>query len=313
MVTIAVAGGTRGIGRAIAEAVDRHDNYEVKILSRSPNLELQTKTGIEVIVVDYGNIQALTEVLEVNKVDTVISTLFVTFDGTPQVNLVRASEASKYTRRFIPSIWGIPYSKEQVIERQMDIGKSKLEAVEELEKSTLEYTLFYVGYFLDFWGYPRVKSYQRQNIIAVDIENNTAAIPGKGDTPVVFTHTLDVAEFVVAALGLPKWDRESYVIGDAVTWNEFLAIAEEVKGQKFTVTHDDLNLLLSGKITELPSHPSLYTQMPKEAIQSLFATFGVWFEKGMFNLQPNDTLNKVFPYIKARTVREVLTAGWKDV
>lgn len=111
------------------------------------------------------------------------------------------------------------------------IGQSKLEAVAELEKSsTLEYTLFYVGYFLDFWGYPRVKSYQRQNIIAVDIEGEVAAIPGSGETPVVFSHTLDVAEFVAASLELPRWDRESYAIGDRVTWNEFVRIVEDVKG-----------------------------------------------------------------------------------
>lgn len=38
MVTVAVAGGTGGIGRAIAEAVKRKDNYEVKILSRSVSI-----------------------------------------------------------------------------------------------------------------------------------------------------------------------------------------------------------------------------------------------------------------------------------
>jgi nucleoside-diphosphate-sugar epimerase len=115
-------------------------------------------------------------------------------------------------------------------ERQMTIGQSKLDAVEALEKSSLEYTLFYVGYFLDFWGYPRVKSYQRQNLIVVDIEYNRAAIPGDGNTPVTFTHTFDVAEFVAASLDLPSWEKESYVIGESVTWNEFLRLAEEVKG-----------------------------------------------------------------------------------
>ncbi|KAM5343776.1 hypothetical protein ACJ41O_012313 [Fusarium nematophilum] len=71
-----------------------------------------------------------------------------------------------------------------------------------------------------------------------------------------------------------------------------------------------MELLLSGKITELPSHPSLYSQMPKEQIQALFATFGVWFEKGLFHLRPKKTLNQIFPEIKARTVREIVSAGW---
>ncbi|KAI8717075.1 NmrA domain-containing protein [Fusarium sp. LHS14.1] len=311
--TIAVAGGTRGIGRAIAEAINRKENYDVKIFSRSANPALEAENGIPIIAIDYTDIDSMTKVLEDNKIDTVISALFVTFDGKSQVDLIHAAEASKHTRRFIPSIWGIPYSREhkltngltnrQVGERQMTIGQSKLDAVEALEKSTLEYTLFY--------GYPRVKSYQRQNLIVVDIEYNKAAIPGDGNTPVTFTHTFDVAEFVAASLELPSWEKESYIIGDSMTWNEFLRLAEEVKGEKFEITHDSLDLLLSGQITELPSHPSLYSQMPKDQIQALFATFGVWFEKGLFNLKPiNKTLNEVFPEIHARTVKEILEAGW---
>lgn len=114
----------------------------------------------------------------------------------------------------------------------MQIGQSKLDAVEALEGSSLEYTLFYVGYFLDYWGYPRVKTYQAQNIIVVDIEHNKAAVAGIGDTPITFTHTLDIAKYVAASLDLSVWDRESYVIGENVTWNEFVQIAEEVKGIK---------------------------------------------------------------------------------
>ncbi|KAF9634762.1 putative nmra-like family protein [Lasiodiplodia theobromae] len=212
--------------------------------------------------------------------------------------------------------------------KNFPIGLAKLEALEALEKSSLEYTLFYVGYFLDFWGHPHVKTYQLPNIIAVDIEHNVAAIPGTGDTPVTFTHTFDVAEFVAASLELPKWDRESYVIGETVTWNEFVRIAEEVKGMyytayqlaqltlsaigtKFKVTYDSLDLLRSGKVTELPSHLSLYVHMPKEEIQSIFAVFGIWFHEGLFNLQPKKRLNDVFPHIKAYTVRELLELAWK--
>ncbi|KAH6972894.1 hypothetical protein BKA56DRAFT_492850 [Ilyonectria sp. MPI-CAGE-AT-0026] len=308
MVTIAVAGGTRGIGRTIAETIKSQGKHDVKIFSRAANPTLEAESGCEVIAVDYDNVEALTKVLVDNKIDTVISTLFLTTTGLPQVNLVRASEASQYTRRFIPSIWGIPYTMED-----FEIGRAKLEALEELEVSTLEYTLFYVGYFLDFWGHPRVKTNQLPNIIAVDIEHNVAAIPGSGNVPVTFTHTRDVAKFVAASLELPKWDRESYVIGDTVTWNEFVRIAEEVKGAKFEVSYDSVEFLRTGKVTELPSHPPLYAHMTKEQIQSIFSVFGIWFEQGMFELKPpKGTLNEVFPDIKAWTVKELLELGWKQ-
>lgn len=112
------------------------------------------------------------------------------------------------------------------------MGRAKIEALVPLETSNLEYTAVYMGYFLDFWGYPKVKTYQRQNIIAVDIENEVAAIPRTGETPVTFTHTLNAAEFVAASLDLPVWERESYIIGDTMTWNEFVELAEEIKGKK---------------------------------------------------------------------------------
>ncbi|KAF2186054.1 NAD(P)-binding protein [Zopfia rhizophila CBS 207.26] len=309
MVTVVVAGGTRGIGRAIVEAIKSHGKHTVKIFSRSANPALAAETGCEIITVDYNDIDGLTSALEENKVDTVISTLFLTTTGTPQNNLVLASEASKFTRRFVPSIWGIPYTQGHLT--NFEIGRAKLESLDYLEKSNLEYTLFYVGYFLDYWGHPHVHTFQYPSFIAVDIEHNVAAIPGRGNTPITFTHTSNIAEFVVASLELPKWERESHIIGDSVTWNEFLKIAEEVKGTDFEVTYDSIELLQSGKVTELPSHPSLYSQLPKEIIQQIFSVFGIWFEEGLFNLQPKKTLNEVFPHIEVWTVRDVLERAWK--
>lgn len=67
--------------------------------------------------------------------------------------------------------------------------------------------------------------------MVVDIENRAAAIPGSGDVPVTFTYSYDAARFVAALLDEPLWDKESKIIGDTVTWNEFLRIAEEVTGK----------------------------------------------------------------------------------
>lgn len=84
---------------------------------------------------------------------------------------------------------------------------------------------------MDFWGVPAVKSYMGYQTLVLDVPNNAAAIPGTGDEPVVFTHTTDVARFVAASLALERWEPVSYVVGDRVTWNEFLHLAEEAKGR----------------------------------------------------------------------------------
>jgi len=65
----------------------------------------------------------------------------------------------------------------------------------------------------------------------LDTVNNVAGIPATGNTPVAFTHTSDVAKYVAASVDQPKWNEATTVIGDKVTWNEFLRLAEEAKGE----------------------------------------------------------------------------------
>lgn len=168
------------------------------------------------------------------------------------------------------------------------------------------------GYFADHYFAPKVKSYLPPIALVLDIANNFAAIPGSGDVPIVFTHTFDVARFVVGLVGQPKWEKSSYIIGDTVTWNEFLRLAEETKGTKFTVVNDSLEKLKAGQITELPSHPSLYPFFPKPMLQGFFAAFGIMFEQGEFDLRPSHSLNDDFPDIKPRTVKELMLEAWKE-
>lgn len=158
---------------------------------------------------------------------------------------------------------------------------------------------------------PKVKTYLDPLALVFDIPHDFAAIPGSGNIPVVFTHTFDIARFVAALVKEPKWEKESYIIGDKVTLNEFLRLAEKAKGTNFTVAHDHVDTLKAGQITELPSHPSVYPFFPKEMLQGLFAAFWLMFEQGAFNLKPPWSLNDEFPEIKARSVEELLLQAWK--
>lgn len=88
-----------------------------------------------------------------------------------------------------------------------------------------------VGFFLDYYGLPKVKSHVTHFVTILDIAAGKAAIPGTGDVPAVFTYTQDIGKFTAALLTLPKWEKQSYIIGDKLTWNEFLKLAEEVRGE----------------------------------------------------------------------------------
>jgi nucleoside-diphosphate-sugar epimerase len=109
--------------------------------------------------------------------------------------------------------------------------KDYFKAIELLKESGLQWTVFLNGIFLDYFGPPELKSHLKPNVFVLDMKNHVAAIPGDGNAPVTFTYSYDLARFVVAALDLEEWQEDSRVVGDTLTWHEFVAIVEEICGQ----------------------------------------------------------------------------------
>ncbi|PLB35797.1 NAD(P)-binding protein [Aspergillus candidus] len=312
MAIIAVAGGTGNLGRAIVEALRDTTSHSVHVLTRKPDDDLAKELGVPLLLADYANVASLTTLLESNKIDTIVSTVSVLDDtaSNAQLNLIEAAEKSSSTKRFIPSEFGMRYTQEHA--RDLPFVAGKLAAVQKLQSSTsLEYSLLSNGIFTDYYGMPKVKSYLQPFVLAVDIAHNAAAIPGSGDVPVVFTHTFDVARFIAAFVSAPDWPERGTIIGDKKTWNELVALAEEAKGVKFNVTHDSEEKLENFQVTELPSHPSMYAFLPKEQLQRILATFGRWSNAGDLDLSEDESLNRRFPEIRPRSVRDVLEEGWK--
>jgi len=304
MAVIAVAGGTGGLGRAIVRALVA-DGKKVIVLSRKASEA--NEQGVPVVEVDYTDKSSLQATLKSHQVGTVVSTLQILTSNEAELNLVSAAEANSSTTRFIPSSWGIPYSEEQG--KQFPPAGLKLEVLSKLKKSTLEWTRVNNGYFLDYWGIPKIHTFFKPSTVVLDLNNNAASIPGEGNTPVAFTHTTDVASYVSKALDLPEWKPESYVVGDQITWNEFVSLAEKAKGVKFNVAHDSIESLQKGQITELPAHIPVYQFFPKAQLQFIYSIFGLWFDNGSFSLHPVQgdlDLNTKFPEIKPLKVNEVL-------
>jgi nucleoside-diphosphate-sugar epimerase len=102
--------------------------------------------------------------------------------------------------------------------------------LEELRKSGLEWTVFHNGIFLGYFGTPDMKPHLKPIVFAIDTENKVAGIPGDGSAPVTFTYTFDLAKFVVAALDLERWEEGSCVVGNELTFNEFVVLAQEARG-----------------------------------------------------------------------------------
>ncbi|TPR01829.1 hypothetical protein CAN33_0041260 [Aspergillus niger] len=307
--TVAVAGGTKGLGLTIAEALVVHGKHNVVIFGRkaSGTPGLDEKLPARLVVVDYENIQNLTEALESNKVSDVICTVNTHGSSLSERNLIHAAENSSTTKRFIPSIFaGFAYPV-----KYPEVAKSKTEVLEELAKTSLMHTAIYNGMFMDFYGSPLLKSNVGPFPMFVDIASKMAAKPGSGDEAIVLTRVLDIARFVVRILDLAEWPKESYIIGDRVTFHEFVNMAEEVRGTKFQVTCDSKEELEAGKITELPCYSATFAAVGKELTKQLYAQNGLWIIGKELDLRPASTLNEIFPDIKPMSLREFLELSWK--
>ncbi|RFU80190.1 hypothetical protein TARUN_2000 [Trichoderma arundinaceum] len=301
---IAVAGGTGSFGRTLVDELKKSPLYDVIVLAR--NAPEQNDEKAPVLAVDYANVAETAQLLASKKVEVVISTIHVMEEtaSAAQIALIKAASQSGTVKRFIPSEWGIVHTEAS------PIYKVREDSVSELRKVGLEWTRVANGYFMDYYGYPHVKTYLKQLSFVVDVPNKAAGIPGTGDEIVAFTYTVDVAKFIVAALGLPKWDEITYCYGEKASFNKILSLAEEARGTKFTVSHDSVEKLKKGEVTELPSHSDMYSYIPKQVLQGLFALFASWVVDGGFNVPEENSLNAKFPDIETTKLSEIVGA-WK--
>ncbi|CZR61895.1 uncharacterized protein PAC_11792 [Phialocephala subalpina] len=235
---------------------------------------------------------------------------------------------------------GYPYAPKESansMPRYLDsnaVARSKSEIIKEVQKMSLEYTIFYNGIFLDYYGSPHFKSHVTAWPLFVDISHESAAIPCSGNELIVFTHSSDLAEFTVKSLDLKDWPKESYVIGEKLTWKEFVKLAEDAKGtysslmvalslilheltippsigSKFNVVYDSEADLKAGRVSQLPSYPAMYAASLGAHLQATISIAGERFAKAELDLKPAHTLNDDFPEIKSMSVKKFLELSWK--
>ncbi|RSL75663.1 hypothetical protein CEP51_010672 [Fusarium floridanum] len=310
MVNVAVLGGSGHVGKTIVDALKEHPSHTVIVISRQAPSTVDPDAPT--VLVQYDDEESLKSALETHEIDTVISCLGVHDDKLAEVEaaVIRASDRSKYTKRFIPSNWSLPNA---------DSSKSPLnpwavfqrKALDLLRTTDLQWTEIAPGYFLDYWGMPYIKSHLTTSIPVIDIANAVAAIPGTGDEPVAFSYSLDVAKVVARLLEISEWQETTYIIGDKLSWNQLLELAQEARGTEFKVYHDNLEKLKNGQITELPCHVPAYPFFPKVHLQGLYAILEMLMVLGEFNLPSDKAINNQLPDIKMLTAKEMLNQTWK--
>ena len=74
--------------------------------------EKEKALGAKFIAVNYEDADALAVLLEQNQVQTVISTVNSPAGPANELSMIAAADKSSTTTRFIPAIWGLPYTEE---------------------------------------------------------------------------------------------------------------------------------------------------------------------------------------------------------
>jgi NAD(P)-dependent dehydrogenase (short-subunit alcohol dehydrogenase family) len=126
MVVVAIAGGSGNLGRALVDALKAKGGSDVVILARkvSPRLygltelikqenpDKEKDIGVPIVALDYSSVESVINVLESHKIDTLVSTVDSNAGPEPELVLIQAAEKSTVTKRYIPCLWGIEYTKE---------------------------------------------------------------------------------------------------------------------------------------------------------------------------------------------------------
>ncbi|KAF2465617.1 NAD(P)-binding protein [Lindgomyces ingoldianus] len=317
---IAVAGGSGGLGRALVERLKASGQYTVLVLARQKNPELEQHFGIRVVAADYSNTDSLVrlqrgqQLLEDQQIDTVISAINPR-GPSPELNLIKAADRSKVTRRYIPSIWsGVDYAEEDI--KRSHFAAEKIGLTNALKKTTLQWTAIYLGVYLDYYA-PGLESYIHPVAICVDTINNAAGIAGTGEYPVTLTWSFDVAKYTVALLHLKGWENKYFIVGSQTTWNELVSLTEDVKGVKFRVSYDSVEKMLNGEVTELPAHVGAYvflggSQEGKVRLQGFLSALGLFFARGSLSYEGHQQLNEMFPDISPIGLRDALQKSFTE-
>jgi len=285
--SIAVAGGTGGVGSHIVEELLRTNRFDVVLLLRKDNpsvvarLQKQFPRSAErlhPVVISYSDPATLADVFAKYTVDTVISTLPPSGEKGMEIAqraLLTASEQVPSVRRFSPSDWANGLSEtDNMLAR---LYAPKWDIIPLLRDSSLNWQGFSTGIFMDymFSGAPprEVDGELRSPTghlnplkFIIDVENAKVNIPVLDDgkeSPVVFTRIDDVGKYVAQACLLDEagWtEGQGRMLGWRGTYSEVVKIAERITGKTFEVTRTPVSIFKASIDTSLPPMQTFFAE-----------------------------------------------------
>ncbi|OAP59583.1 hypothetical protein AYL99_06881 [Fonsecaea erecta] len=314
MITVAIAGATGGVGRTILEHLEFSNKFNVIVLSRKAPDKIASAAPTTYLQVDYDNVDSIANTLDKHNVHTIVSAIGINSAETSQAqcNLIRAADRSGATKRLIPSeYWAKTVPELLPLDPTVQWW---LDAALLLQSGSLQYTRIACGWFMDYWGMPYVKSHLSDFSWAVDLFNRKAAVPGDGGNVISLTLIDDVARAVLLLLEAEEWPEWTFPIGDSLTFNEFLRVAERVRGSKFELTYDSPEDLEQGKVTILPNPGTrAWTASDRETQdrRHSLVLFGRFYVSGVLDLSKEQQFSARFPDWRPKRLEEFLKEVWQ--
>lgn len=314
MSTIAVAGGTGGIGRAIVEELVRSGNHKVIILSRKASDNPIPNLPVRALAADYTSISSLQTLLTTNSVTTIISALMLSSPeaSTAQLNLIHAAISTPTVHTFVPTEYGIHYTPD--VAAFHPPAQWWLDAATLLRNSHLRFTLVVIGWLLDSHGHPHFKSFAKPFKYVLDFDRRVAVLPGSGEDKVTVLHSLDVARYLGAMVGGgerdAEWPEVSAFASDRMSWGEMVRVAEKVMGEKWSVSHDSVEALEKGQGTLFKQPEGSYEGFEEDALRHMVSEFGLMTVQGLMDISGQGLRNAEFPDIKPITVEQIIKEAW---
>ncbi|KAI2623010.1 hypothetical protein GGS26DRAFT_600627 [Hypomontagnella submonticulosa] len=314
MVTVAVAGGTGGVGRTVLDAIARSGEHNAIVLSRTA-VSATAAEHPRHFAVDYSKVDQIKRVLQENNVGVVISALLLSDEqvAQSQINLIRAAAQSGTVTKFIPSEFYIDFHAP--IPGSDLLANLQLEAEAELScYPQLTWTLIRAGIFLDHITMPHnpKKTYINPFWVFVDIDHEQCVFPGDGSQPLVLTHSTDLAVYIERLIGLPAkdWPRESLIASNKLRVRDLEPLIKKVTGRDFKVTYDSAEAIHKGHITPLPSNQVVFDDPAKG---ELFHAVELQVMLSMLSHAhdlPGKNLAELFPEVQTTNIEDFLRAGW---
>jgi uncharacterized protein YbjT (DUF2867 family) len=296
MVRVAIAGCSSGVGLNLLQAIAATGKHEIVVLSRQDTTPHTKLPGVNVRPVSYEDHTQLVDALK--GVHTLICAIFVFSNdlATIQLALIKAAVEAG-VKRFAPSEFAGTLKTAELV----DAYHPKLRVAEGLRNSGLEYTYFRAGLFLNYFSRHSPSEEEglasmRPWTFVVDINQGVANVPGDGNQKLTFTDVRDVAKWVASSLDLEKWDVESGIPGDTLTYREIVAIAEKVTGRKFLIKENQIEQL---------------EEDSQDESKRFVSQMCLAITKGYLDIPPD--LGVKVTGIKPTTVEEFIKRHWDEI